>query len=134
MQRLVPIFVAAAALGSCTIATPPPAGYAINQQAQFAQVLAGRVAGAPRRCLPHPQNSQIVAVNANTVAYRDGSTIWVSHTEGSCANLQSGYTLVVKSFGFSGPCRGDVAQVVDRSGMTGGSCFFGDFVPYGRVG
>ena len=134
MRKLLPLF-AALSIGGCAVA-PPVSAPNPQDQARIAQLLAGKAPGAPRKCLPNYSLSQLAAVTNDTVAFRDGSTTWVAHTDGSCANLNSGYTLVFKSVGLSsGPCSGDTAQVVDiHSGIVAGICTFGDFVPYKSVG
>ena len=46
---------------------------------------------------------------------------------------RGGITLVTRTFGSSGLCRGDIAQVVDSSSRTfAGSCSLGEFVPVPR--
>jgi hypothetical protein len=100
-------------------------------------LLAGKVAGKPLTCLPTHRASEMVVVDDNTVIYRDGpNRVYVNNFNGgTCSRLGSGfYALKTTSYG-SGPCRGDLAEVLDTStGMTAGSCVFGDFVPYVRPG
>lgn len=131
MRPLMPLFTFVI-LAGCTAAPPPPAAYNPGNQIRLAQLLAGKVAGVPERCLPAPSTTDLIPIDGNHVAYRAGSTIYVSTTEGSCANLNGSSVLVTKPVGgASGPCRGDTAYVVDSSsGMTMGSCTFGDFIPY----
>jgi hypothetical protein len=72
-------------------------------------------------------------IDEQTIAFREGSRrVWVSNLSHSCSNLGSGnYALVTKRYGGSGLCRGDIGQVADlTSGITVGSCVFGDFTPY----
>jgi hypothetical protein len=130
MHKLVPFLITAATLGSCT-AVPPPGAPTLRGQAELSRLLAGKVAGPPQKCLSRYRAEHLVPIDGHTLAYRDGPTTWINHVQGNCAGLEYGYTLVTKPFGFNGPCKGDVAQVVDPgSGMLAGSCFFGDFVPY----
>ena len=75
----------------------------------------------------------MVVIDSDTVLFRESSRrVWRTEMRGHCALLGSGhYTLVTRSFGGGGPCAGDIAELVDLpSGMTVGSCVWGDFVPY----
>jgi len=75
-----------------------------------------------------------VTIDNSTVAFKNGSTVYVNHLIGECSGLKSGwYTLVTRSSG-PGMCRGDIADVADvRTGMVVGSCAIGDFTPYTRT-
>jgi hypothetical protein len=71
-------------------------------------------------------------IDDNVILFNEGRRTYVQAPRGGCSPLGSGhYTLVTKSFGGMGLCRGDIAQVVDlQSGMTVGSCSLDAFVPY----
>jgi hypothetical protein len=75
----------------------------------------------------------MVPIDDSTVAFKDGSRVYVNHLIGECSLLKSGfYTLVTHSNG-SGLCRGDIASVADVStGSVLGSCAIGDWTPYYR--
>jgi hypothetical protein len=128
-MRLIALVSIAAAVAGCT-ATPPPGAPDMRGQMMLAQMLQGKVAGAPQRCLQVSQTRDLVPIDATTLAYRDGATTWINHVEGYCGGLQTGGTLVTRPDGPSGPCSGDMARVVDFAGMTTGSCLLGPFVPY----
>jgi hypothetical protein len=131
-MRVLTLALAATALASCTTA-PEPVTRRADKQAEFAQLLAGKVAQRPLTCLPHYKSSDMRVIDDNTIAFRDGSRrTYVAHMNGGCSNLGSGsYALVTQQFGSPDLCRGDIARVVDTlSGMTVGSCSFGDFTPY----
>lgn len=135
MRTLGFLIASAAAVAGCTTAPPQPRSAAAEQQLQ--QLLAGKAAGASRTCLPYRSNSDMVIIDDNTVLFRDGANrIWRSEMRGHCSQLGSGgYTLVTRSFGGSGPCGGDIAQLVDlTNGMSAGSCVWGNFVPYETAG
>jgi hypothetical protein len=133
MRPLCLALASVATVAGCTTAPPQPRSHASEQHLQ--RLLAGKSAGAPRSCLPHYRAADMVVFDDKTVLFRDGRRIWRSEMSGHCALLDSGhYTLVMRSFGASGPCRGDIAHLVDlSSGMTAGSCVWGDFVPYSAV-
>jgi hypothetical protein len=97
------------------------------------KLLAGKTAGAPTSCLPNYRSSDMVVIDNNTVVFRDGGRrVWRSEMRGGCNQLGSSfYTIVTRSFGGRGPCGGDIAEIADlTSGVTVGSCVWGDFVPY----
>ena len=138
-MRAAALLLIASGLASCTMAPPPP-GYAAAQVAEenaaLQRELAGRVpSGPPVMCLPPGVTYDGANVGPNTIIYRRGGTYYVNHPPGGCTGLGNPfYTLVTRSVG-TGPCRGDIADVVDISTHTfHGSCSLGDFVPYNRPG
>jgi len=136
MKILAPL-LAAAALGSCTNAPPAetlaPTG---REQAQLAGLTAGKVAGAPISCLPRHRSDDMIVINENTIAFRDGSKrVYLNHMQGGCMNIDNGRNALQTQTTGSNLCRGDIAQVIDTlNRIPIGSCVFGDFVPYTRAG
>jgi|SRR6185295_16966157 len=137
-MRTFGILLAAVGLSSCTGGPPQPSPAQVAQsQAKFAQLTAGKVAGAPLSCLPSFRSSDMVVIDDDTIAFRNGpSQVYVNHMQGGgCLNLDGGRNTLVTRIPGPNLCRGDIAQVVDLpAGITVGSCVFGDFVPYKRVG
>ena len=136
-MRGISLVVAAAALTSCTMSVQEPGpGPSVRAQMEYQQLLAGRVPEAPMTCLPSRQANDMVVIDDNTVAFRDGIRVYVNHPAGGCPQLSQGHTaLVSRQYAQTGPCRGDVIQVVDTlSHVTVGSCTWGDFIPYVRQG
>ena len=129
-MRAIPLLLTAAALAGCTTQPPAPTRTA-EGQAKFQKLTAGKVAGKPMDCLPHYRADDMVTIDDSTVAFREGSRVYVNHLINECNGLDSGfYTLVTKSHG-TGLCRGDMSQVAAvRTGVTVGSCAIGSFVPY----
>jgi hypothetical protein len=135
MRTLCLSVASAAALAGCATAEPQPRSALGEQHLQ--QLLAGKVAGAPQTCLRSHHSSDMIVIDDNTVLFRQGGRrVWRTEMGGHCARLGSGhYALRTRSFGGQGPCRGDIADLVDpATGITVGSCVWGDFVPYTRVG
>jgi hypothetical protein len=130
--RRVTLLAAAAALAGCSTSSDRAAADRSAERLQ--RELAGRVAGAPVRCLPTYRTRDMVALDDNLVLFRDGRTTWVNRLKGGCYGLGTpGYALVTRSIGGYGFCKGDIAQVVQTSSrMLAGSCSFSDFVPYTR--
>ena len=133
-MRIPALLLIASAVGSCTTAPPGPVQMTAAEQAELARLTAGTVAGPPISCLQHYQADDMITVNENTVAFRDGrSRVYLNGMQGGCPNLRPPYALVTKSSS-SQLCRGDIAEIVDTSAhMTVGSCVFGDFIPYTTV-
>ena len=137
MRSLPLLMAAAAALGSCTTASPQElAAQAARDQSKLASLTAGKVAGAPMSCLPQWRSRDMVVVNETVIAFRDGQKrVYINHMQGGCLGLGPGRNALVTQTTGSSLCRGDIAQVLDTaSRMNIGSCVFGDFVPYTRVG
>ena len=135
MRYLVPVVIGLA-LGSCT-AVPPAetAAIAAQQQAKLAELTAGKVAGAPISCLPTYRQRDMVIIDDNTIAFREGrNRVYVNHLNGGCNNLGYAHHTLVTHTITGQLCRGDIAQVVDLPNrITIGSCVIGDFVPYTAV-
>jgi hypothetical protein len=119
---------AASAIGSCT-AVPPAQTVAIQarEQARLAQLTAGKIATY--------RANDMVVVNDNTIAFKQGRRLFVNNMQGSCYGLDRGTTALVTRTPSTQLCRGDIATLVDTSTRVAvGSCVFGDFVPYTPTG
>ena len=133
MRSIALLLIGAAIVGCATTSAQQPIRSAKDQQ-RYDQLLAGKVAGPPVSCLPTYHQDDMVVIDEQTVAFRQGSNrVYVNHMQGGCSNLGGSYALVTKQFGSAQLCRGDIGQVVDlMNHFTVGSCVFGDFVPYTR--
>ena len=135
-MRLFHVLLMAAVLGSCTAIQPPPMRTAQAQQ-RYEMLLAGKVPQAPMSCLPSYSANDMIRIDDDTIAFRDGSRrVYINHMRGPCSGLSSeSNALVTVEHTSPGPCAGDIARVVDTiSHMTVGSCAWGDFVPYVAAG
>jgi hypothetical protein len=134
-MRGISLLLIGVGLVACTTtaAQQRPFRSAAKQQ-EFDRMLAGKAAGPPLSCLPHYRSNDMVVIDENTIAFRDGSRrVYVNHMMGGCSNLGGAYALVTRQFGSADLCRGDIGQVVDlTTHSTVGSCVFGDFIPYTR--
>jgi len=130
-MRSMSLLFLTAALGACS--TGPQPGRSAQAEAHLQQLLLGKVAAQPTSCLPHYRSNDMVVIDDNTIVFKAGRTVYRNDFQGgSCSRLGSGhYALLTRTWGGSGMCRGDIAEVYDTtSGMTVGSCVLGDFVPY----
>lgn len=130
MRATVPILMAFA-LAACSTA-PQPMGPNAEAEAKLQSLLAGKVAGQPTDCVPHWRTDRMTIIDDNTILFEDAGVVYRNELIGECSNLSNGfYSLLTKSHGGVGLCRGEIAQVVDtRTGITVGSCAIGEFVPY----
>lgn len=129
----------ALAMAATTIAvscstTPAQQVQSPRAQRELADALAGRVPGPPVRCIPSYRSDQMQVIDDYTILFRDGRTIYLQKPRGGCIGLSTGgRTLVTRKFGTTDTCDGDINHLVDLgSGIGGGSCVFGPFVPYTR--
>jgi hypothetical protein len=133
-MRNIALIVAGAGLAACSTA-PQPVVRSADKQAEYAKLIEGKVAGPPTSCLPSYNADDMRVIDDNTVVFRQGANrVYVAHLKGGCPNLgRGGYAMVTRQFGSGALCNGQIATVVDTgSGMTVGSCVFGDFTPYTR--
>ncbi len=131
-MRRITVLIVGALLASCTAVPAEPTRTAEAQQ-RYEALIAGKIAQPPISCLPYNRASDMIRIDDQTVAFRDGSRrVYVNHMRGSCSGLTSGNTaLVTHQYTSPGPCVGDIARVVDSSArMTVGSCAWGEFIPY----
>ena len=132
-MRIIPMLLIASATAACTTNPPAPV-FDPYGAARLNALIGGKVAGPATRCLPF-RASSIQIVNSNAIAYTAGARVYINRLQGSCGNItHSNFSVVTRPFGFGGPCSGDIVYLVDSaSGMTGGSCVLGDFVPYSSI-
>ena len=130
-MRGISFLLMGAALSACS--TAPQPGRSAHAENHFRELISGKVAGQPVACLPSYRAKDMVVIDDSTIAFREGgSRVWVTNLRSSCAHLGSGhYALVTRTFGGTGLCSGDIAEVADVSnGFTVGSCVVGEFTPY----
>lgn len=119
---------AASACASSTVSEPRTA----RAETELQTALAGKVAGAPVKCLPSFRTNDMSIIDDNTILFRDGrNRVYRNDPPGGCSPMGgAGYTLVTRSI-TGQMCRGDIVRVVDLSSkITAGSCSLGDFIPH----
>lgn len=122
-MRMLPL-LAIGLLGGC--AAPEPAPYP-----RQAVELAGRVAGAPQRCvlIRQSESMRVSQTDRHTLVYGSGKTVWANRLGPGCG-FGANDILVTQPMG-SYYCRGDIVRSFDQlSRIPGPSCIMGDFIPY----
>jgi hypothetical protein len=101
--------------------------------ADLAQTLAGRVAGRPQSCVPVQSPSNLRVIDAATLGYGSGQTIYINQLGGPCPGVRELSTIIIEVHG-SEYCRGDHFRAVEVAGaIPGPICVLGDWVPYRRL-
>lgn len=94
------------------------------------KALAGKVAGDPKNCLTRFE-AQRMQVLDGVLLFRVNRKLAYVNDMNGCSTLRRDDILQTNLYGSSQLCRGDIAQIIDRTGGFGrGACTFGDFVPY----
>ena len=135
-MRGISLLLIGATIASCTTTVGPPTRSAQGQQ-EFDRLVAGKVAGPPQSCLATFNTNDMVVIDDETVAFRQGANrVYVNHLQSGCNGIASGFNaLVTRQSGASSLCRWDIAESRNlTSHLTTGSCVFGDFIPCTRRG
>ena len=134
-MRRIPLLVLSALLGSCAMGPPQPAVRSASNQQMLDSLLVGRVAGPAASCLPTYNANDMSVIDARTVAFRNGGTVYVMTLSEGCDMIgRAGYAMVTKQYGSSGMCGGDIVRVADTlNNFTVGSCTISSIVPYSRA-
>lgn len=135
MRGLSALLIGATLAGCAATAEQPMRS--VQKQQEYQRLIAGKTAGPTVSCLPTYNANDMIVIDEQTVAFRQGGNrVYVAHMPGGCNNLgRPPYVMVTRQFGTAQLCRGDIARIVDTTnGITVGSCVFGDFTPYSRAG
>lgn len=101
--------------------------------ARLAELLEGREAGEPVRCISTLPTHQITTIDHTAYVFGRGATIYVQRTSDP-ASVRSDRALAVQRYEAGQMCRLDPARTFDPVfGFFVSNVFFEDFVPYTRV-
>ncbi len=133
LRTLAAFTLAPLALSGCAAGSTTAQSDALtpDQLALLESNLGGKVAGRPVSCIPSSTNNTI-RVSDSILLYRaSGRLVYKNDLRQSCPGLARDNDIIVSRISGSGPCRGDIIRLVDRSsGIGGASCVLGEFVPY----
>jgi len=103
-----------------------------KQSAMLMKELNGKVAGAPVNCISDFNATNTIRVSDNILLYRvSGRLVYQNTLRSACSGLARDNDIIVSEQFGSQKCKGDIIRLVDRtSGMSGGVCSLGEFVPY----
>jgi hypothetical protein len=133
MLRFAPLALTLPLLAGCTANAMENASdqpLSERDQRRMEAMIGDRVPGEPVNCIPLRPTTQSSIIGNRMVLYRNGPVVYANDFDGVCPTLRSDATLVVDTV-TSQLCSGDIAQIRDpHSGVSFGSCVFGEFVPY----
>lgn len=119
---------------SCSPVETAPVPLTEKQSIVLAKELDGKIAGEPLRCITDFNSTNLIRVSDDMLLYRVSSRlVYQNKLRGTCSGLSRDTDIIVTEQFGSQKCKGDLIRLVDRnSGMQGGFCSLGDFVPYRR--
>jgi len=132
MKLITPILAGAAlALGA---AAANAGDREAKGEAKLAEMLEGRVAGEPVRCITTFRSHSPQIIDRVALVHEEGDTIYVARPERP-RSLDSMDILLIERFSSTQLCSGDQMRMIDRHGgfMTG-IVFVKEFVPYTKAG
>jgi hypothetical protein len=119
-------------VAACAKIDSTPMPLTEKQSAVLVKELDGKVAGAPVNCINDFNAYNTIRVSDDILLYRvSGRLVYRNNLRSSCRGLARDNDIIVSEQFGSQKCRGDIIRLVDRtSGMPGGFCSLGEFVPY----
>lgn len=100
-----------------------------DETAEIAKELAGKTAGEPRSCIPLDDARSAKAYH-DVLIYRTSRALTYVNAAQGCDSFDPDPIFVNQVMG-SQLCRGDIVQLVSRTGgIPGPFCILGDFTPY----
>jgi len=121
--------LAAAAL----LAAPAAGSPRLTGEAELAQLIEGRVAGAPVDCIDLSRVRSTTIVDGTAIVYDAGRTVYVNRPRGGAASLQKWDVMVVRPFD-QRLCSVDIVRLLDTDArFEKGSVSLDDFVPYTKA-
>lgn len=124
MKRIV------AAVVLCLAPIVPAQAARQTPDARLAELLKGRVAEKPVRCISVSLTNASQIVAGKAIVWRDGPRLYVNRPRARAETLRDDDILITEPFG-SQLCRNDQIRPLDRmSRIPRGVLLLGDFTPY----
>lgn len=128
MKHALPLAIAATLLAAPAIAHETADKPSVGE-AELAELLEGRVAGEPVRCLRQSQRDGLQVIDSTALVFRDGRTLYVNRPR-NAQFLDEWDVPVFRQF-TSSLCELDQVEMRDRTSLMGGPVLVLDeFVPY----
>lgn len=133
MSHTIQRLASAAAPLAVLMAVPAAASERSDDgERELAQLLEGRVAGAPVTCIRNGSSDAVRIVDGTAMVFRRGDTIYVNRPDG--VQVLDNWDLpVFEMRGGNGLCRFDHVTLYNRGAqIPGPTLFLAEFVPYTR--
>lgn len=123
-MRALMLIASTAILAGCSRPVSPPGS-------SLAQETAGRLAGPPQSCVSSAAQQGLRIIDAQTIGYGWGRTIYINHLGAPCPGLEPLSTIITEP-GIPGQyCRGDHVRGREMgANIPGPVCILGEWVPY----
>jgi hypothetical protein len=130
--KLFTLVLSLTLVAACGKVDSTPKPLTEKQSAVLMKELSGKVAGTPVSCISDFSATNTIRVSDNILLYRvSGRLVFQNKLRSACSGLARDDDIMVSEQFGSQKCKGDIIRLVDRTtGMTGGVCSLGDFVPY----
>jgi hypothetical protein len=134
VATIIFVFATGASLAACAPmdAESTPVALTEKQSKLLDKELGGKTAGEPVNCISDFNADNVIRVTDDMLLFRaSGKLVYQNKLRSSCPGLSRDDDIMVfEQFGTQ-KCSGDIVKLVDRtSGIQGGFCSLGDFVPY----
>jgi hypothetical protein len=96
---------------------------------RLAELLKGKVAQAPRRCIFPDRGVQGDIIDGTAIVYHDARYTYVGRLKNGCPALREGRRVITRGAGGE-LCENDPVRVVETTGHDFGFCTFDTFTPY----
>jgi hypothetical protein len=132
MFKLVACALPLTLAAACGQVDSTPKPLTEKQSAVLMKELNGKVVGKPVNCISDFNATNTIRVSDNILLYRvSGRLVYQNNLQSACRGLARDNDIIVSEQFGGQKCKGDIIRLVDRtSGMTGGVCSLGEFVPY----
>ena len=130
--KITAFILPAVLAASCAPVDSTPKPLTEKQSIVLAKELDGKTAGEPLRCISDFNGTNLIRVSDDMLLYRVSSRlVYQNKLRGTCSGLSRDSDIIVSEQFGGQKCKGDILRLVDRtSGIQGGFCSLGDFVPY----
>jgi hypothetical protein len=132
MLKLAALALPLTMVAACGKVDSTPKPLTEKQSAMLMKELGGKVAGTPVNCISDFNATNTIRVSDNILLYRvSGRLVYQNNLRSACNGLARDTDIIVSEQFGSQKCKGDIIRLVDRtSGIPGGVCSLGEFVPY----